>query len=266
MLNAVVRRSSICDLVVRYAPTLTVAGGLQQCRGVRPSWAGLAAFLWLAWATQATAAEISIEPNATPSSALIGIDGTLVPEDIEQFRTKVVGIKNATVLFRGDGGSVLAAIRLGRYIRLKNWSTHVPADTTCASACALAWLGGTRRLASPTARIGFHAAHAIKGGQVTETGLGNAMVGAYLNELGLSEEAIVYITSAEPRSMRWLTTRDAVTFGIELETLPTRNAQPPPSATSPAKLEESFEQRTANYPQARFCTTTCVRAFSAPVR
>jgi hypothetical protein len=42
------------------------------------------------------------------------------------------------------------------------------------------------------------------------------MVGAYLNELGLSEEAIVYITSAEPRSMRWLTTRDAVTFGIEL--------------------------------------------------
>jgi hypothetical protein len=143
----------------------------------RSWWAGLAPFMSLAWATQAAAAEISIEPNGTPSSALIGIDGTLFPEDIDQFRTKVAGIKNATVLFRGDGGSVLAAIRLGRYIRLKNWSTHVPADTTCASACALAWLGGTRRLASPTARIGFHAAHAIKGDQVTETGLGNAIVG-----------------------------------------------------------------------------------------
>ena len=229
----------------------------------RSWWAGLAPFMSLAWTTQAAAAEISIEPNGTPSSALIGIDGTLVPEDIDQFRTKVAGIKNATVLFRGDGGSVLAAIRLGRYIRLKNWSTHVPADTTCASACALAWLGGTRRLASPTARIGFHAAHAIKGDQVTETGLGNAIVGAYLNELGLSEEAIVYMTSAEPRSMRWLTTRDAATFGIELETLPTRNAQPPPPpATSPPKHEESFERRTANYPEARFCTTTCMRAFS----
>jgi hypothetical protein len=33
------------------------------------------------------------------------------------------------------------------------------------------------------------------------TRLGNAMVGAYLNELGLSEEAIVYITSAEPRKL-----------------------------------------------------------------
>lgn len=226
----------------------------------RPSWGDLVLSLSFAWVTQAAAAEITIERANMPSSALIAIDGTLVPEDIDQFRTKVADIKNANVLFRGEGGSVLAAIRIGRYIRLKNWSTYVPADTTCASACALAWLGGTRRLAKPTARIGFHAAHITKGGQVTETGMGNAMVGAYLNELGLSEEAIIYITSADPRSMRWLTAKDAATFNIELETLPTRNAQPPPP-----KVEESFERKT-EYPQARFCTTTCVRGMGLATR
>lgn len=201
----------------------------------RLSWACLALSLSLARATPAITAEITFEPSNGPSSALVAIDGTLVPEDIDQFRTKVAGIKNAVVLFRGDGGSVLAAIRIGRYIRLKNWISFVPADTTCASACALAWLGGTRRLANPTARIGFHAAHTIKGGQITETGLGNAMVGAYLNELGLSEEAIVYITSADPRSMRWLTADDAATFGIELETLqtPTSGKKPTQSRTHP---------------------------------
>jgi hypothetical protein len=214
--------------------------------GSRPLRAGLALTSLLAWATQAAAAEISIEPTNAPSSALIAVDGTLVPEDIDQFRSKVAGIKNAAVLFRGDGGSVLAAIRIGRYIRLKNWISFVPANTTCASACALAWLGGSRRLANATARIGFHAAHTIKGGQVTETGLGNAMVGAYLNELGLSDEAIVYITSAEPTSMRWLTAGDAATFGIELETLPTRNTEPPSAASEP-DLERTLEQRTANY-------------------
>ena len=129
---------------------------------------------------------------------------------------------------------------------------------------ALAWLGGTRRVANPTARIGFHAAHTTKGGQVTETGMGNAMIGAYLNELGLSEEAIVYITSADPRSMHWLTADDAATFGIELETLPTRNAQPPSSAASPPKLEESFEQRTANYPQARIAPRHACAAWVWP--
>ena len=85
------------------------------------------------------------------------------------------------------------------------------------------------------------------------------VLGAYLNELGLSEEAIVYITSADPKSMRWLTTDDAAIFGIELKMLATRNAQPLPPAASSRKLEESFEQRTGDRPQVRFCTTTCVR-------
>jgi hypothetical protein len=231
---------------------------------VTPLWAGLV--LSLAWATPAAAADISIERANISSSALIAIDGTLVPEDIDQFRTKVADVKSATVLFRGEGGSVLAAIRIGRYIRLKNWNTYVPANTTCASACALAWLGGRRRLANPMARIGFHAAHTTKGGEVTETGMGNAMIGAYLNELGLSEEAIVYITSAEPRSMHWLTASDAATFGIELETLLTHNAQPPPPSANPPTREESPEEGTVAHPQARFCTATCVQGMNLATR
>src|SRR5215510_52399 len=95
-------------------------------------WAGLAFTLSLACTAPSTAAEITIEANSTTSSALIGVDGILVPEDVDRFRAKVAGVKKAAVLFRGDGGSLYAAIRIGKFIRGKNWLTYVPADVTCA--------------------------------------------------------------------------------------------------------------------------------------
>jgi hypothetical protein len=47
---------------------------------------------------------------------------------------------------------------------------------------------------SPQARIGFHAA-SMEG---QETGLGNTLVGAYLNKIGLPYAAVIYITKASP--------------------------------------------------------------------
>src|SRR5262245_6481728 len=212
----------------------------------RRSAAGLILALWFACATQALAAEISIERSNLSSAALVAIDGTLVPEDVDQLHEMAADIKNGTVVFRGEGGSVLAAIRIGKYIRLKNWISLVPAETTCSSACALAWLGGTRRFANPTARIGFYAAHVTKGGEVTETNLDNAIVRSYLNELGFSKKAVAYIMSSDLRSMRWLTADDAPTLGIKM--LPGHSAQPlssepPHSALSnrpPTTLRRDF--------------------------
>jgi hypothetical protein len=52
-----------------------------------------------------------------------------------------------------NGGNVVATLEIGRQIRLQNWTTTVPADAMCASSCALAWFGGTRRL--EPAQLGF---------------------------------------------------------------------------------------------------------------
>jgi len=57
------------------------------------------------------------------------------------------------------------------------------------------------------------AAHAdITGGRYGE---GNAMVGAYLNRLGLSYAAIRYLTSAPPDSIRWLDCKALDDYSIE---------------------------------------------------
>ena len=81
MLGAV-RRSSICD---RSCPVRadfeTVAGGLRECHAADLPWADNppASPVARVGVRSATAAEISIEPNGTPSSALIGIDGAARP-------------------------------------------------------------------------------------------------------------------------------------------------------------------------------------------
>jgi hypothetical protein len=123
------------------------------------------------------------------------------------------------VLFESPGGNLLAGLNIGRAIRLKEFFTAVEGGKECASACGLAWLGGIKRFAHPDARIGFHAAYIENNGQATETGAGNALVGAYLNQLSLPQSAIVYLTSAPPHDMEWLPLQEARNYGIELEVI-----------------------------------------------
>jgi hypothetical protein len=64
------------------------------------------------------------------------------------------------------------------------------------------------------AQVGFHAAYDGQTHQVTSSG--NALVGAYLNKIGVPYSAVVYITSASPDSIIWLSKPDAEKLGIEV--------------------------------------------------
>src|SRR5215510_13776771 len=133
------------------------------------------AFAWIVTAHCAQAAMISVEPSVSGQPALVLVDGDLDPGDGDQFRSKTSFLSKAIVSFRSDGGSVVAGIQIGESIRLKGFSTVVPGNARCASACALAWLGGNRRFMTSESRIGFHAAYNENSGK--ETGVGNALVG-----------------------------------------------------------------------------------------
>jgi hypothetical protein len=81
---------------------------------------------------------------------------------------------------------------------------------------------------------------------------GNAVLGAYLYQLGLSEDAIVYITRAGPASMQWLSTEEASQHGIDVALLP-----PPDfvqrSNISPrfdGQQQENLEQRATDFVRA----------------
>jgi hypothetical protein len=185
----------------------------------------------------AEAANIEIR-QVDAAVALVMVEGDLELGDIEVFRNKVAALSKATVAFRSDGGSLLAGIRIGMLIRVNNFTTVVPEAAQCASACAVAWLGGARRFLGAGSKVGFHAAYVQKAGATTESGPGNAVLGAYLDQIGLPEDAIVYITQAAPSSMKWLSMEEAAQHGIDVALLPPPDAAPPPDPSAPASQEQ----------------------------
>ena len=183
----------------------------------------LAIAILLLAAPAAMAANIEVK-QVDSAAALVMVEGDLELSDIEVFRSRVAPLSKATVAFRSDGGSLLAGIRIGMLIRVKNFTTIVPDAAQCASACAVAWLGGAHRFLGVGSKVGFHAAYVQKAGGATESGPGNAVLGAYLDQIGLPEDAIVYITQAAPNSMKWLNMEEAAQHGIDVALLPPADA------------------------------------------
>lgn len=159
---------------------------------------------------QSQAAVISIAPG--DEAATVSVEGLLTPDDGDQFRAMTNALTKAVVVLSSNGGSIKAGITIGEAIRLKGF--HSVVVGRCASACALAWLGGTPRSMAAEAQIGFHAAYNASTGQ--ETAVGNALVGAYLSRIGLPYKAVIYITQAAPTSMTWLTFSEAKQNGIDV--------------------------------------------------
>jgi hypothetical protein len=145
----------------------------------------------------------------------------------------VAKVRHGLVVFGSPGGATIAALQMGQNIRLHRFATFVAPGSFCASACALAWLAGMPRVMQENSRIGFHAAFTEKNGEKRESGLGNALVGAYLSNLGLSYDAIYYLEKAAPDDITWLTFADANRLGIEVKLVTLSEPNSAPDTKSP---------------------------------
>jgi len=168
----------------------------------------------------ARAADISVVANETADSpALILIKGPFQKnegEDLKDFGTfsalAAAQKKPAVVFLDSRGGNAWTGIRIGLMIRRYGFSTAVADGALCASACAVAWMGGKERFMGNNAQIGFHAAW---GKDSSEISAPNAIIGAYFHEVGIKNyDAIAYLTKAAPDAMTWLTPTDAIRYGI----------------------------------------------------
>ena len=158
-------------------------------------------------------AEIIVIDTGTAIPLLL-IRGEIMEGDELRFSEISAPFKNAAVLLESPGGNLFAGLEIGKIIQARGYNTGVAPEMACASACALAWLAGSTRYMAPNSLIGFHAAYLDDGFEVRESGLGNALIGGYIVELGFSTSTIVFATSARPNEMQWLTVPLAREFGI----------------------------------------------------
>jgi hypothetical protein len=186
-------------------------------------------------ANQATsAAEFEYLPAEDGMEPAIVISGQLDPGDRVPFYHLAGSVQgSAVVILRSTGGALLDGLAIGQIVSERRFKTAVPGEAICASSCALIWLAGATRYVSSSAKIGFHAAFI----RARPSGAGNALVGAYLSRLGLSPEAIAFVTSSGPRDITWMNQAVAEQVGIEAVTVPDE-AQASDQANEPSPSSE----------------------------
>jgi hypothetical protein len=147
-------------------------------------------------------ATIKVHAPDGEGRVFVDVVGTINDRDFETFKEKTdpiypIGAGHSMIVtLVSNGGSISSALQIGERIRKRGMSTFVPGDRTCTSACALIWLAGVPRTGRDIPRLGFHAAYNPT--TRLETGVGNAMVGAYLRDLGVSYKAIGFMTRKGP--------------------------------------------------------------------
>ena len=158
--------------------------------------------------------KVSSLENSGQEVILITVEGELKPDDNKSFTRAAIDAEFAVVALSSPGGDLRAGIKIGETIRIKEFATLVLKDSSCTSACALAWLAGQPRYMAPGARVGFHAPRRADNPSNQSDPAGSALVGAYLNKLALPSRAIAYFTETPPAALQWLTFEDADRLGI----------------------------------------------------
>jgi hypothetical protein len=163
----------------------------------------------------ASAIEITIE-SRDENPPIVFVDGSFVDGDYAKFVKATAELPPGTAIsLNSNGGVARVALQIGETIHAKKFVTI--ARALCSSGCALVWLAGTERAAYNDSRIGFHSAYDQRSGQIVAPA--NAVIGAYLARLGLTDDAIYYLTKIQPNWMTWLDFDTAQGFGIRFKLL-----------------------------------------------
>jgi hypothetical protein len=170
----------------------------------------------LTFPTQVYAAEITANHISDGNYVEISIKGDINDGDDIVFAnlTRMIPASQGFVVLDSAGGKIIPALEIAKIISVKNFDTFVE-NASCASACGLIWLASRSPTLGKGGKVGFHGAYTPTSQINNEsTRVGNALIGAYLARLELSEQAIRYITEASPARMVWLSEHDAMQIGL----------------------------------------------------
>jgi hypothetical protein len=134
-------------------------------------------------------------------------------------------ISKASVYFNSPGGSLVAAMTIGRLLREQSFSTYVgrraadprkPGSGVCYSACPFAYAGGARRFLDGESVLGIHrAANRLP---VPDEDAFEQRVAAdattYLREMGVSTRLFRMMQTTPQDSIRLLSREEALRLGL----------------------------------------------------
>lgn len=175
-------------------------------------------------AGNATLTITAVAPRETDSEPwMIYLDGMFDAADAARLAGLIAQerIKRADVYFNSPGGSLLAAMSVGRLLRERGFDTYVgrrsaelrqPGAAVCYSACPFGFAGGVRRFLETESVLGVHAAEnsVPVPDEFAFQQLVEAQATQYLGEMGVSAALLKLMRSVPHDGIRLLTRDEAV--------------------------------------------------------
>ena len=172
-------------------------------------------------------------PSAFGSRAVLAVSGTIGPAAAGWFRSKLDDAKlrsGDTVAFSSPGGDVDQAIIIGEDIRSRGLKVAVATfdaegrmrPSYCASACVLAYAGGTVRIGVPGSALGVHRFTTEGSGRdlVAETQRTAGLILGYMTRMGVSSSFMEAMSATG--DIRWLSPQQAADMKLVTEPLAQR--------------------------------------------
>lgn len=178
-------------------------------------------------AHQCFALDFALHPNSKSKTLnAILATGSIENGDLLKLRNLISILpvkKNTAVYLASPGGNLREGLLLGRFFRSHRIKTVVEGGEICASACALAFLGGTDgrgkpwRSNSTTSRLGFHAFRSDGISLNTdETQNVVAEILTYGREVDAPLELLISGFSTSASQMYWVNDQELCSLGIKL--------------------------------------------------
>lgn len=174
-----------------------------------------------------SALEFSTHSNTSPSLTAILAKGPVLEGDVERldaFLSLQPKRSRMAIYLASPGGSLYEGMRLGRYFTRNRIQTVIEGGNDCASACAIAFLGGRDRngqvwrSSSDNSRLGFHAFSSS--GQMpadeNETQHVVADVLSYARDVEAPLDLLIINFATPSQSIYWLSHLEICGLGIRL--------------------------------------------------
>ncbi len=233
------------------------------------SWIGwiAASGIVFAMAGHAEAAMTFVEREFESGTVIVASGAIEFADSLASFEALARQGRARVVTFDSPGGSPYKAMDLGRLIRLYGLGTVQIRSNECASACALAFMGGTTRMAM-AGSIGVHrSSFTDPSSLATDDAVSSvqqltAEIIGYMNEMGVDPSVLQLALQYGSNDIRYLSSSEMQRFRVVTaegnwqadQSPPLAPAQPGPSANADAPYASSDEQRARAFLDASMLT------------
>lgn len=167
--------------------------------------------------------------TSSENKDFITMEGEIVAGDTNRFKALVLSSNNAgrevsNIRLNSPGGLLSEGASLAAAIRFAKIATVVPSGGLCASACFLAFAGGSERYVNYDAQVGVHGA-SDRGRETKDSEAATIVMVRIAKELGVPDSILGRMAVTPPSDMVWLTPNDLRSMGSTMTGNPSELAR-----------------------------------------